>query len=468
MTCSSKRSQLPNTWTTCGLRRYRCDTIAWARSMDVKTRRRNRANLDVECSYIEGLRTLHSPSTFFHDFQQFTSPPSQLLPIFSTAPETLFNPRSQHTHTETPFFQTKPSYCALRYPQEHALIMAMPRRGEDPFATPGRHLQSSRAPTLVNGPPPRGSIPQWGRGPEGQAPPVDHSYAGSVGSERSNQALRGGPTRGHPNPLDMPLPHRDAGRGSRLSHAPSEAGTVGPRLGPPLRDARSAGPPPSQSRSTYPSSPPPGSSRPAATGTPKAKAPARKHHTNGKIFCIHFYTYGEENHYTHDVDGINFQVISHIKATRFASPSIKVQKNHTGLDAEVATAIFGIEANRKLYRRILTDTTKDLDKIASLGGCVSILMYSTAGMHRSVAVAERLAKDLKRTKGWEVQCKHLDMEQGAADERRLERDKRLGKGKEDSYMVYDYPLGVDWGNRYLESGGGHGSDSRYELEWDYP
>lgn len=99
---------------------------------------------------------------------------------------------------------------------------------------------------------------------------------------------------------------------------------------------------------------------------------------------------------------------------------------------------------------------------------MSILMYSTAGMHRSVAVAERLAKDLKRTKGWEVQCKHLDMEQGAADERRLERDKRLGKGKEDSYMVYDYPLGVDWGNRYLESGGGHGSDSRYELEWDYP
>lgn len=49
-------------------------------------------------------------------------------------------------------------------------------------------------------------------------------------------------------------------------------------------------------------------------------------------------------------------------------------------------------------------------------------------MHRSVAVAERFARELRRGR-WGVECRHLDLERSVARRaQRLVRERGLGEG----------------------------------------
>lgn len=47
------------------------------------------------------------------------------------------------------------------------------------------------------------------------------------------------------------------------------------------------------------------------------------------------------------------------------------------------------------------------------GKCVVVLINCTAGMHRSVAMAERLAERVGMREGFKAECLHLDLAKGA-------------------------------------------------------
>lgn len=79
------------------------------------------------------------------------------------------------------------------------------------------------------------------------------------------------------------------------------------------------------------------------------------------------------------------------------------------------------------------------DRQAGPGACVAVLVNCTAGMHRSVAVAERLARDVEGCGRWAgvlVMVEHLDTDV----DRGVRRARRARAGDHDQ-RTYDGWLG---------------------------
>ncbi len=117
--------------------------------------------------------------------------------------------------------------------------------------------------------------------------------------------------------------------------------------------------------------------------------------------------------------------------SKLSPPEKGIQERFTGRDPELANTFFNTADHEAQYQAMLADTkdtirrwrcrTKPLsDEVAVLVGC-------HAGMHRSVAIAERLAKDMA---GWHgpgvdsVRCLHMDL-----GESWIKQQWRLNKGK---------------------------------------
>ena len=92
-------------------------------------------------------------------------------------------------------------------------------------------------------------------------------------------------------------------------------------------------------------------------------------------------------------------------------------RRFTGRDPELANTFFNTADHEARYQRILVDTQTGIDEWLELGARLprrdfAVLVGCRAGMHRSVAVAERLAKDLGKLRGPGmdlVRCLHMDL-----------------------------------------------------------
>ncbi len=115
--------------------------------------------------------------------------------------------------------------------------------------------------------------------------------------------------------------------------------------------------------------------------------------------------------------------------SKLAPPKKDIQERFAGRDPELANTFFNTADHEAQYQAMLKATKNSIrtwrcpanppeDEIAVLIGC-------QAGMHRSVAVAERLAKDIG---GWHgsgvdsVRCMHMDLAENWMKQQRRLKD----------------------------------------------
>ena len=114
-----------------------------------------------------------------------------------------------------------------------------------------------------------------------------------------------------------------------------------------------------------------------------------------------------------------------VDCTRLHAPSTSLQKRYTGLDTKLSDAFFDRTLNEKAYHNALdriyneahrwmesSDYGKDGEEVAVLVKCM-------AGMHRSVAMAERLADEVSGWRNVKVRVQHADLREavGAMEEK---------------------------------------------------
>ncbi|MCJ1424117.1 hypothetical protein MMC29_002004 [Sticta canariensis] len=83
-----------------------------------------------------------------------------------------------------------------------------------------------------------------------------------------------------------------------------------------------------------------------------------------------------------------------------------------GLDPELAHAFFANPDNEDAYQENVALLQSSLHRVPQSVTHVAVLTSCRAGMHRSVAMAERLAQEVGRWHGVRVKtCKHYDLEE---------------------------------------------------------
>lgn len=136
------------------------------------------------------------------------------------------------------------------------------------------------------------------------------------------------------------------------------------------------------------------------------KAPLRQ--------CVHFITYGSD-YGPARVRGRRTVLTLDLSNNR--PPPKQLCEKYTGLDYEVAKSFFSDQANEEKYHWAL-EKLSQARGLEPRGGCVAALINCTAGMHRSVAMAERLAIRVRSWDGFKAECLHLDLEKGIEIQKR--------------------------------------------------
>ena len=166
---------------------------------------------------------------------------------------------------------------------------------------------------------------------------------------------------------------------------------------------------------------------------------------------VQFYTYG-----------INFSqyirepnLIYEVDCSQLPPPPKHLCRTGTGLDDEVATAFWHHRQNEDRYRQAAEDICEIIQSLSrqepGRKRSVSVAVFCKAGMHRSVAMAERLARHFGTRYGGVMVLKprHYDLAAGVRRQQaRLEKaqlreemyreegyldDERLGRGYLDRY-----------------------------------
>ena len=139
--------------------------------------------------------------------------------------------------------------------------------------------------------------------------------------------------------------------------------------------------------------------------------------------CVHFITYGRAYGPT---SATGVPVIFDLDLSNHWAPPAKLCDEYTGLQKELADSFFSNRANNDEYYRALRNFEERMKEIRMLtppGGCVACLVHCNIGRHRSVAMAERLAKEVGWRKGFKAECLHLDINKGnRADTKEMSKD----------------------------------------------
>ena len=102
-----------------------------------------------------------------------------------------------------------------------------------------------------------------------------------------------------------------------------------------------------------------------------------------------------------------------------------MQKRYTGLDIELSDAFFDSTLTEKAYHNALDRIYNEANSWIEYNGYgndgdeVAVLVKCMAGMHRSVAMAERLADEVSRWRNVKVRVQHADLREavGAMEEK---------------------------------------------------
>ena len=135
-------------------------------------------------------------------------------------------------------------------------------------------------------------------------------------------------------------------------------------------------------------------------------------------------------------------VILHFDLSAAQAPPRHLLEAYTGASPEIADTFFAIPGHEANYQNSLRELEDRLgDRLAGPPcACVAVLVNCRAGMHRSVAMAERLAGDIEdawRDDGVIVVVEHLDtdVERGI---RRAQRARAGGEGYHAGYLAGRY------------------------------
>ncbi|CAF9939728.1 hypothetical protein IMSHALPRED_001612 [Imshaugia aleurites] len=119
--------------------------------------------------------------------------------------------------------------------------------------------------------------------------------------------------------------------------------------------------------------------------------------------CVHFITFGsayERPQVRHS------PVVLEVDLSNLEPPSDHLLERFNGLDEEIVESFFSKERNEAKFHRTFQKLKHEIKGRGR--GCVTVLINCTAGRHRSVAMAERLATEL-RWHGFNAECLHLDI-----------------------------------------------------------
>ncbi len=167
---------------------------------------------------------------------------------------------------------------------------------------------------------------------------------------------------------------------------------------------------------------------------------ARKIRTHGSKghhgLCMHFYTYGQS---LRPEPRLLYPTIIRVNCAKLEPPANHICEGHTGLDSKVADIFFSDSTNEARFREALDQIQRYLDKHDDHIGCVAIMVSCYYGVHRSVAMAERLATVVERWTGLSVHCRRLDLGKG------IERQQRAKKRREMLRSINrSWPRVVKW------------------------
>lgn len=107
-----------------------------------------------------------------------------------------------------------------------------------------------------------------------------------------------------------------------------------------------------------------------------------------------------------------------INCSRLHAPPFGLQTRYTGLDHQISSGFFSHSRNEDAYEEALDqlyNSVKCWTPKSDLGEEMAVLVKCTMGMHRSVAMAEKLAEEVARWKGVKVFCEHLDLNDAIAE-----------------------------------------------------
>ena len=128
--------------------------------------------------------------------------------------------------------------------------------------------------------------------------------------------------------------------------------------------------------------------------------------------CVHFITYGLSYGPT---SVIGFPLLFDLNLSKHQPPPEDLCDRYDGLDKVLADSFFSIRANEDEYHTAVAKIKEALDQVWRLkppGGCVACLIHCNIGRHRSVAMAERLARKVRSWDGHKAECLHLDLRKG--------------------------------------------------------
>ena len=164
--------------------------------------------------------------------------------------------------------------------------------------------------------------------------------------------------------------------------------------------------------------------------------------------CVHFITYGRSYGPTKVID---LPVLLNLDLTGHEAPPPDLCGAYTGLDEELARSFFSIPKNERTFRNALAELKWDIERRQPVG-CAACLIHCNIGRHRSVAMAERLARTVGHWDGFKAECLHLDIEKTRAEDvvRADARERRPEDGSAQGRTGSKQPAQATSGTRVSE------------------
>lgn len=137
---------------------------------------------------------------------------------------------------------------------------------------------------------------------------------------------------------------------------------------------------------------------------------SRRRHTYGPSspsLHIRFMSYA----HTIGPPNLTLRTLLTIDCTNLPPPSFALQKRYTGLDRPISDVFFRRSRNVSAYECALDRIYDQIRHWTPNRGYdeVVVLVKCMQGMHRSVAMAEKLADEVGNWGGVRVRCEHLDL-----------------------------------------------------------
>lgn len=132
--------------------------------------------------------------------------------------------------------------------------------------------------------------------------------------------------------------------------------------------------------------------------------------------CVHLITFGSSYGKT---EVVGFHVVLELDLSKNQAPPENLCERLTGQHQELSDSFFSFRKNEDEFHHALAMLRREIReemKLQPPGRCIAFLINCTIGRHRSVAMAERLARAVATLEGSKAKCLHLDLRKGMKEQ----------------------------------------------------